>query len=54
MSIYEQIKETYPDIADKVFLDTIIIQDDSDGKGAYIAKWDYEKPIPAGFKLGKD
>jgi len=27
--------------------------DDSDGLGAYIAKWEYPKPIPAGLKLGK-
>ena len=32
---------------------TIKLQDDSDGLGAYIAKWEYSKPIPAGLKLGK-
>jgi hypothetical protein len=26
---------------------------DSDGVGAYIAKWEYSKPIPSGLTLGK-
>ena len=32
---------------------TIMLQDDSDGEGAFIAKWEYSKPIPKGLKLGK-
>ena len=31
----------------------ILLQDDSDGVGAYIAKWEYSKPIPEGLTLGK-
>jgi hypothetical protein len=30
-----------------------VLQDDADGKGAYIAAWNYSKPIPDGLKLGK-
>ena len=32
---------------------TIHLRDDSDGVGAYIEKWEYSKPIPEGFTLGK-
>jgi hypothetical protein len=32
---------------------SILLRDDSDGQGAYIAKWDYSKPIPEGLSLGK-
>jgi hypothetical protein len=53
MSIYNQIIEVYPELTDEHFESTIILQDDSDGSGAYIAKWDYSQPIPAGLKLGK-
>ncbi len=54
MTIYEQILETYPELSDLVLFDkNIILQNDSDGLGDYIAKWDYSKPIPTGLKLGK-
>lgn len=53
MGLYEKIKEAYPDITDFIFLDTIILQDDVDGKGIFIAKWEYSQPIPAGLKVGK-
>ena len=55
MSIYETIIEAYPELIgnDRVFYTEIIIQDDSDGEGVYLAKWDYSKAIPEGLKLGK-
>lgn len=55
MSIYEKVIETYPELKKglEFRLGKIIIQDDSDGRGDFIAKWDYEKPIPAGLELGK-
>ena len=55
MELWQKIIEAYPEIkANDSFTDYgIYLQDDSDGKGAYIAKWDYEKPIPEGLKLGK-
>jgi hypothetical protein len=31
----------------------IVLYDDADGQGAYIAEWNYSQPIPEGFKLGK-
>ena len=55
MTLYEQIMAVYPELTDADFwsFGTIALQDDSDGKGAFIAKWEYSKPIPDGLKLGK-
>jgi len=55
MSLYDQIIEAYPELENSSsFIDgTIILQNDSDGVGDYIAKWDYEQPIPEGLTLGK-
>ena len=55
MTLWEQIIAIYPELTDADFGQngTIKLQDDSDGLGAYIAKWEYSKPIPAGLKLGK-
>ena len=54
MNIHEQIIAAYPELKDsECFVKDIIIQDDSDGLGAFIAKWDFSKPIPNGLKLGK-
>ena len=41
MTLYEKIKAIYPQLEDKNFLDTIRLQNDSDGKGDYIAKWEH-------------
>jgi hypothetical protein len=56
MELYAKILETYPELENQTELfmnGTIHLQDDSDGLGAYIAKWDYSKPIPDGLSLGK-
>jgi len=57
MDLLTQIIEAYPELAENDFADfsngTIRLQDDADGLGAYIAKWEYAKPIPDGLKLGK-
>lgn len=56
MELDNEIKNAYPEITDEdfsPFFGTILLKDDGDGI-VYIAKWDYEKPIPAGLKLGKD
>lgn len=53
MGLYEIIKNVYPEINDDEFaLGSIRLQDDGDGV-QYIAKWEYEKPIPEGLTLGK-
>lgn len=55
MELWQKIVEAYPEIdptSDFKKLG-IFLQDDSDGLGAYIAQWNYSKPIPKGLKLGK-
>lgn len=54
-SLVEKIRDIYPDLIESDFYPTgkILIRDDSDGLGEYIDRWDYEQPIPDGFKLGK-
>jgi hypothetical protein len=56
MDLLKEITKSYPELTMEDFLPksgSILLQDDSDGQGAYIAKWEYSKPIPEGFKLGK-
>jgi len=59
MELIDKIIEVYGELAENDFAafapekGLILLQDDSDGVGAYIAKWEYSKPIPAGLKLGK-
>ena len=56
MELWEKITQAYPELAENDFAafsnGTLMLQDDGDGV-AYIAKWEYSKPIPAGLKLGK-
>ena len=56
MTLYETIMAAYPELTQEDFFPqsgSINLFDDSDGLGAYIGKWEYAKPIPAGLKLGK-
>jgi hypothetical protein len=56
MELWQKIVDAYPETADNdyaIFRKDIVLQDDSDDKGAYIVKWAYSKPIPNGLKLGK-
>jgi hypothetical protein len=41
MTLYDKIKALYPTLQDADFIDTIRLQNDSDGKGDYIAKWEH-------------
>ena len=41
MSLYNKIKTLYPQLADHDFMTVITLQNDSDGKGDYIAKWEH-------------
>ena len=41
MTLFEKIKAIYPNIEDKDFMNVIILQNDLDGKGDYIAKWEH-------------
>ena len=39
--LYNKIKQIYPQLTDTDFSTTIYLQNDSDGKGDYIAKWEH-------------
>ena len=41
MTLYEKIMAIYPQLEDKDFLTVIRLQNDSDGRGDYIAKWEH-------------
>jgi hypothetical protein len=41
MNLYEKIMAIYPQLEQQDFMTTIRLQNDSDGKGDYIAKWDH-------------
>lgn len=42
MSLFEKIMALYPSLTPQDFIDNLIVlQNDSDGKGDYIAKWEH-------------
>ena len=41
MNLYDKIMALYPSLTDKDFMTVITLQNDSDGKGDYIAKWEH-------------
>ena len=41
MTLVEKIKELHPELTDLNFTTVITLQNDSDGKGDYIAKWEH-------------
>jgi len=41
MTLYDKIKTLYPQLTDHDFMTVITLQNDSDGKGDYIAKWEH-------------
>jgi hypothetical protein len=41
MTLYEKIKALYPSLTQQDFLDTIRLQNNSDGKGDYISEWNH-------------
>ena len=52
MTLYEKIKQLYPQLEDKDFYTAITLQNDSNGKGDYIAKWEHALPKPTDEQLG--
>ena len=54
-SLYDKLIKIYPELVSKDFgsAGTILLYNDADGVGDYIKKWEYSKPIPDGFILGK-
>jgi hypothetical protein len=41
MTLYDKIKSIYPELQDADFMTIITLQNNSDGRGDYIAKWDH-------------
>jgi hypothetical protein len=41
MTLYDKIKQLYPSLTDDDFVTVIRLQNDSDGRGDYIAKWEH-------------
>ena len=41
MTLHEKIKSIYPELTDRDFMTVITLQNDSDGRGDYIAKWEH-------------
>jgi hypothetical protein len=50
--LYDKIMAIYPQLEQQDFLTTIRLQNDSDGKGDYIAKWEHTLPRPTDEQLG--
>jgi hypothetical protein len=51
MTLYEKIKAIYPELTDRDFITVITLQNDSDGRGDYIAKWEHTLPRPTEDQL---
>ena len=41
MTLYDKLIEIYPSLTMQDFMTVITLQNDSDGKGDYIAKWEH-------------
>jgi hypothetical protein len=41
MTLYDKVMVLYPELTTQDFLTTIRLQNDSDGNGDYIAKWEH-------------
>ena len=55
MTLYEKIIALYPELTVDdfmIFTGTIKLQNDSDGRGDYIAKWEHTLPRPTDEQLG--
>jgi hypothetical protein len=52
MTLYDKIMVIYPTLTIDDFMTTIRLQNDSDGKGDYIASWTHELPQPTAEQLG--
>lgn len=54
MNLHEKIKSIYPELTDFDFVTVITLQNDSDGKDDYIAKWEHPTlPKPTDKQLAK-
>lgn len=57
MTLHQKIRNLYPSLTEVDFLPvvgTILLQNDSDGRGDYIAKWDHpDYPRPTDEQLAE-
>jgi hypothetical protein len=51
MNLYEKIMAIYPQLTTQDFMTSIRLQNDSDGKGDYIASWTHKLPQPTKEQL---
>lgn len=51
MALHEKIMALYPSLTQRDFMTVITLQNNSDGKGDYIAKWEHELPRPTDEQL---
>jgi hypothetical protein len=55
MTLYDKIIALHPELTNddfNIMTGTIQLQNDSDGKGDYIAKWEHTLPRPTDEQLG--
>jgi hypothetical protein len=53
MALSEKIKAIYPELTQQDFMTVITLQNDSDGRGDYIAAWNHPTlPRPTDEQLG--
>jgi len=53
MTLYEKIMNIYPELTNTDFMTVIYLQNDSDGRGDYIAVWNHPTlPRPTDEQLG--
>ena len=53
MTLYEKIMALYPELTTQDFLTNIRLQNNSDGRGDYIAEWNHTLPKPTDEQLGE-
>lgn len=53
MSLFNKIMAIYPELTEIEFMTTIRLQNDSDGRGDYIAEWNHTLPRPTDEQLGE-
>jgi hypothetical protein len=54
MTLFEKIMLVYPELTEPDFRTVITLQNDSDGKGDYIAKWEHPTlPRPTDEQLSE-
>jgi hypothetical protein len=55
MALYDDLIAALPELegSDAFAKNLIVLQNDGDAIGDYIAAWHFVKPLPKGFKVGK-